>query len=212
MGWVSSVAHFCSNRRKVTILPLLPLPCLATVSLCFALALALGSLLDGEPIQLITWVKTNSADKIYEFLPRVKGKTKQSPSHTGNLERKKKRGNKENSGRQQSLKYSLHYCSARTSCLLQPNEGLLGASRDGNWGGAAARWKQSLWLLFWSLILQEGHAKTWGGKNQPSWRELKGKRDGRGCAGSQPLAHREVRVLKRAQASGPVSPLLPLAS
>lgn len=73
------------------ILPLLPLPCLATVSLCFALALALGSLLDGEPIQLITWVKTNSADKIYEFLPRVKGKTNRSPSHTGNLERKKKK-------------------------------------------------------------------------------------------------------------------------
>lgn len=67
-------------------------------------------------------------------------------------------------------------------------------------------------LAFVSIPSSAKRACQSQGKSKPSWRELKGERDGRGRAGSQPLAHREASVLKHAQMSGAVSSLLTLAS
>jgi len=55
-------------------------------------------------------------------------------------------------------------------CILHSGKGLPGVSRDGNWGQAEARSEQSHWLLFQSLLLQKGHAKSRGKLSQAGGR------------------------------------------
>lgn len=84
--WASPTAQLCSNKRNTV---LLPLPCLASSTL----ALVLGTVIDGETIQHVLWVKTNAANKTHRSLLWLTGnKTGDKTGYLGSSEKNKKLG------------------------------------------------------------------------------------------------------------------------